>query len=109
MPRESLGEFEQLILLAILRLGQEAYGVPIIEEIENRTGRSVSQAAAYLTLRRLEQKGWIRSKMAMPTPERGGRAKRFFSLKPAGTRRLHAARAELLNMWEGYEPEMDTR
>ena len=107
MPRESLGEFEQLVLLAILRLGPEAYGVPIIEDIERRTGRSVSQAAAYLTLRRLEHKDWIRSKMAAPTPERGGRAKRFFVIRPAGIRRLRAARAELLNMWEGLEPKLD--
>lgn len=109
MPRESPGEFEQLILLAILRLGTDAYGVPIIEEIEQRTGRSVSQAAAYLTLKRLEQKGWIQSRMAAPTPERGGRAKRFFFVRPAGVRRLQAAREELLSMWEGLEPELDRR
>lgn len=107
MSRDSLGEFEQLILLAIVRLGEDAYGVPIIEEIERRTRRVVSQAAAYLTLKRLETKGWIKSRMAEPTPERGGRAKRFFVVKPAGTRRLQAAREELMSMWEGIEAKLD--
>jgi PadR family transcriptional regulator len=107
MTREAVGEFEQLILLAILRLGTDAYGVPIIEEIEARTGRTVSQAAAYLTLKRLEQKGWVNSRMADPTPERGGRAKRFFALRSDGLRRLRQTRADLLHMWEGLEPELD--
>ncbi len=73
MSRESLGEFEHLILLSILRQGPDIYGVPIIREIEDRTGRIVSQAAAYLTLRRLEEKGWITSHLGEPTPQRGGR------------------------------------
>lgn len=107
MPRDALGEFEQLILLAIMRLGADAYGVPIIEEIESRTGRNVSQAATYLTLKRLEQKGWITSRMSDPTPERGGRAKRFFSLRASGMHRLRQMRGELLNMWDGLEPELD--
>ena len=107
MPRDAVGEFEQLILLAILRLGAHAYGVPIIEEIESRTGRTVSQAAAYLTLKRLEQKGWISSRMADPTPERGGRAKRFFSLRSNGLARLQQTRSDLLSMWDGLEPKLD--
>ena len=107
MPRDSLGEFEHLILLAILRLGDEAYGVPIIEEVEARTGRDVSQAAAYLTLKRLEGKGWIRSRLSEPTPERGGRAKRYFALAPKGIERMRETRAALVSMWEGVEPELD--
>ena len=107
MPRDSLGEFEHLILLAVLRLGNEAYGVPVIEEVESRTGRDVSQAAAYLTLKRLEQKGWIRSRLSEPTPERGGRAKRYFSLAPKGIERMRDTRAALVSMWEGVEPELD--
>ena len=107
MPRDSLGEFEHLILLAILRLGEEAYGVPIIEEVEARTGRDVSQAAAYLTLKRLEGKGWIRSRLSEPTPERGGRAKRYFALAPKGIERMRETRAALVSMWEGVEPELD--
>ncbi len=107
MPRDSIGEFEHLILLAVLRLGDEAYGVPVIEEVELRTGRDVSQAAAYLTLKRLEQKGWIRSRLSEPTPERGGRAKRYFSLAPKGIERMRDTRAALVSMWEGVEPELD--
>lgn len=107
MPRDSIGEFEHLILLAVLRLGDEAYGVPVIEEVESRTGRDVSQAAAYLTLKRLEQKGWIRSRLSEPTPERGGRAKRYFSLAPKGIERMRDTRAALVSMWEGVEPELD--
>ena len=107
MPRDSIGEFEHLILLAVLRLGDEAYGVPVIEEVESRTGRDVSQAAAYLTLKRLEQKGWIRSRLSEPTPERGGRAKRYVSLAPKGIERMRDTRAALVSMWEGVEPELD--
>ena len=107
MSRESLGEFEHLVLLSILRLGPDIYGVPIIREIEDRTGRTVSQAAAYLTLRRLEEKGWITSRLGDPTPQRGGRAKRYFSLEPAGVRRLHDARNVLLGMWDGVTPRID--
>jgi DNA-binding PadR family transcriptional regulator len=107
MARQSLGEFEHLIMLGIVRAGPEAYGVSIIEELEAHTGRSVSQAAAYLTLRRLEEKGWIKSRLADPTPERGGRAKRYFAMKPAGIKRLRESRATLLTMWDGVATEID--
>ena len=107
MTRRSLGEFEHLMMLAIFRLGPDAYGVPIIGEVERHTGRSVSQSAAYLTLRRLEEKGWIRSRMADPTQERGGRAKRYFELQPAGLERLRESRAALQQMWDGIAAELD--
>ena len=107
MARQSLGEFEHLIMLAIVRAGPDAYGVSIIEEVEANTGRSVSQAAAYLTLRRLDEKGWVKSKLADPTPERGGRAKRYYALKPAGIERLKESRATLLTMWDGIATEID--
>ena len=74
--RETLGEFEQLVLLAIMQLDGEVYGVPIVDEIERRTGRSVAPAAVYVTLRRLEEKGLLSSKMSAPTAERGGKARR---------------------------------
>ena len=92
MSRESLGEFEHLVLLSILRLGPGVYGVPIIREIEHRAGRTVSHAAAYLTLRRLEDKGWITSRLGDPTPQRGGRAKRFSASKApvSGASTIHA-------------------
>jgi DNA-binding PadR family transcriptional regulator len=107
MGRDALGEFEHLIMLAILRLGPEAYGVPIIGEVEARTGRTVSEAAAYLTLRRLEEKGWIKSRVGEPTPERGGRAKRYFKLLPAGVKRLRESRTALVHMWDGVAAELD--
>ncbi|MFC1639546.1 PadR family transcriptional regulator [Gemmatimonadota bacterium] len=107
MARGSLGEFEHLILLAVYRLGPSTYGVPIIQEVEVRTGRSVTQAAAYLTLRRLEEKGFIKSKLGKPTAERGGRAKRFFEITRAGTAQLRESRTALAKMWDGVSPELD--
>ena len=99
MPRESLGDIEHLVLLALLRLGEKSYGVPILEEIAERTGREVSRPAVYIALRRLEAKGLVKSRLGDPTPERGGRAKRYFTLTAAGHRQLHASREALLSMW----------
>lgn len=104
MGRPSLGEFEHLILLAVLHLGEDAYGVPIAEVVEERTGRDVNQSAVYLTLRRLEEKGWLESSVGEPTPTRGGRAKRFFTVTAAGAERLRQARGELVAMWKGLGP-----
>ena len=101
--REHLGEFEQIVLLAILRLGQEAYGVPIRLDIEQRTGRAVTVGALYRTLDRLEDKGYISSVFSDPIPERGGRSKRYFSVRPRGLRTLRASRQALSAMWEGLE------
>src|ERR1700693_4179792 len=86
--RDYLGEFEQLVLLAILRLRSNAYGMTIRREIEARTGRKTSIGALYLTLDRMEQKGFIRSDLGEATPERGGRAKRFFEVNPSGRQAL---------------------
>ena len=99
MSRESLGDVEHLVLLALLRLGEHAYGVPILEEIAARTGRRVSRPAVYIALRRLEAKGLVRSRMGEATPERGGRAKRYFTLTAAGHRQLDVSRTALLSMW----------
>ena len=107
MARESLGEFEQLVLLAILRLDGEAYGVPIMEEIELRTGRSVSRPAVYIALRRLGNKGLVNSTLAAPTPEQGGRAKRYYRVQKAGLDLLADSRRDLLNMWDGLSPALD--
>jgi len=107
VTRESLGEFEQLVLLAILRLGRSAYGVPIREEIESRTGRQASRAAIYITLRRLEKRGLVESTLADPTPERGGRAKRYFRVQASAIRELRSYRGAMLSMWEGLEPELE--
>jgi PadR family transcriptional regulator, regulatory protein PadR len=104
--REHLGEFEQIVLLAILRLGDEAYGVPIRQDIEQRTGRSLTVGALYRTLDRLEEKGYVSSAFSDPTPERGGRSKRYFKIKPLGLRTLRASRDALMAMWEGLEPKV---
>jgi DNA-binding PadR family transcriptional regulator len=108
MTRESLGEFEQLVLLAILHLGDGAYGVPIAAEIERRTQRAVSPAAVYVTLRRLEQKGLLSSTMSAPTPERGGKARRCVQITGAGRESLNAARQLLDSMWKGLDPGLRT-
>lgn len=103
MTDEILGEFEQLVLLAALRLGSEAYTVAVLDEIRDRTGRDTSHAAVYKVLRRLEDKGLVRSRLGDPTPERGGRAKRFFEVLPVALPPLREARDRLMTMWEGVE------
>src|SRR5215208_6030542 len=104
MPHQSLGEFEQLVLLAIAHLRGEAYGVPIAEEIERRTARSVARAAVYITLRRLEEKGFVSSWMSDPTPERGGKGRRYVKLEADGARALRDARHATEQMWQGLDP-----
>ena len=106
MGRHSMGEFEHLVMLAALRLGPDAYGVSIIAEIEERTGRDVSQAAAYLTLKRLEGKGWLAGRQEPGDEERGHRERRCFELTAEGRRRLERSRAELASMWDGFAPEL---
>jgi DNA-binding PadR family transcriptional regulator len=109
MGRDTLGEVEQLVLLAILRLGDQAYGVPIVEEILERTGRDVSRAAVYIALRRLRQKGLVSSWLADPEPVPGGKAKRYFSVEAEGIDRLAEARSTLMSMWDGLQPILDKR
>ena len=101
MSHHGLGEFEQFVLLAILHLGDDSYAVPIADEIERRTGRSVSRPAVYVTLRRLEKKGYVSSWMGAPTPERGGKPRRHVKLEAAGTRALREARRAAEQMWQG--------
>lgn len=101
--RDHLGEFEQLVLLAVLRLQDDAYGVPIRREIEHRTGRSLTVGALYRTLDRLEDKGYVSSRFGDPTPERGGRSRRYFTVRPLGVRTLRASRDALAAMWDGLE------
>jgi DNA-binding PadR family transcriptional regulator len=105
----ALGEVEHLVLLALLRLDRDAYGVAIMDEIAERTGRDVSRPAVYIALRRLEAKGLVSSRLGEPTPERGGRAKRYFILERAGLRALQDSRAALLRMWKRHEPLLDKR
>jgi PadR family transcriptional regulator, regulatory protein PadR len=105
MGQTTLGEFEQMVLLAILQLGEGVYGVPIVEEIERRTGRSVARAAVYVTLRRLERKGLLESWMGDPTEERGGKARRMVRVRPEGLRLLQASREAMDAMWDGLEAQ----
>jgi DNA-binding PadR family transcriptional regulator len=109
MAREALGEFEQMILLAVLHLGDEVYGVPIVDEIERRTGRAVAPAAVYITLRRLEQKGLLSSWMSDPTPERGGKARRCVKVTRAGLAMLRESRQVIDQMWKGLDPGLGRR
>ena len=105
--REYLGEFEHIVLLAVLRLGDEAYGASVRREIETRTGRALTVGALYRTLDRLELKGYVASHVGDPTPERGGRAKRHFQLRPLGMRSLRASRQALAARWDGREPQVN--
>ena len=104
-----LGEFEQIVLLAILRLGDDAYAIPVREEIEDRTGRSVARGALYTALDRLEVKGCLRSRMSDPLPERGGRSRRYYAVTPSGLSALRASRAALLALWKGVESRIEGR
>jgi len=103
MSDRALGELEQLVLLAILRLGEEAYGVPVVEEIEQRTGKRVKRSAVYVALTRMEKRGLVSSRMGEPTPERGGKAKRYFSVEPEAIERLKASKEAMVSMWQDVE------
>ena len=98
-----LGEFEQVVLLAILRLGDGAYGVTIRSEIETRTCRTPSPGALYVTLDRLEEKGFVVSRLGDPTPQRGGRAKRYFRVTKAGIAAVNRAQQAYRRLLEGLE------
>lgn len=104
---DHIGEFEALALLAVMRLGDSAYGARIQRELESTAGRSASISAIYITLTRLEEKGLVSSSMGAPTDERGGKARRFFSVGPAGVTALARARSRLLAMWNGLEADLD--
>jgi DNA-binding PadR family transcriptional regulator len=100
-PRLSLGEFEQIVLLAILRLDDSAYGVTILTEIAARTGRNPSPGALYTTLHRMEDKGLVTSRDGSSTPERGGRAKRFVSVTREGLTALANAQTAYRSLLDG--------
>src|SRR3954470_4592954 len=104
MTHHALGEFEQMVLLAIVHLQDEAYAIPIVDEIERRTGRSVARAAVYITLRRLEEKGFVSSWMGAPVAERGGKSRRYVKIEAAGAKALREARNAADEMWRGLDP-----
>lgn len=101
--RSALGEVEHLILLAIIRLGSDAYGAAIIDELETRTGREVSQAATYVALRRLREKGLVSSRTGEANTRRGGRPKRYFVVTREGIARLRDSGSALFRMWQGLD------
>jgi len=103
MPVTSLGEFEQVVLLAVLRLADEAYAIPIREEIRARARRRVARGALYTALERLEEKGLLSSRMGEPRPERGGRARRYFTVTARGLSALRGSRRAMLELWRGLE------
>jgi PadR family transcriptional regulator PadR len=107
MARENLGDFEHQILLTVLRLGGEAYSVPIVEELEERTGREVAQAAVFIVLRRLEGKGLLRSRFVDHAANDTGRVRRYFKLTPEAKRKLKESRRQLARLWEGMETLLD--
>ena len=106
MTKDYLGEFEQLILLAVLGLKDNAYGMTVRREIHERTGRDVAIGAVYTTLDRLEAKGLVTSWVADATQERGGRAKRFFKLEAAGQRALKDTLTATTRMVKGLESKL---
>ena len=101
MSRESLGHFELLVLLALMREGDDAYGVPIARAIEASTGKPVILASVYNTLERLEEKWLVRSEFGEPTSQRGDRAKRYFAITSAGLKEVKAAKRALTALWRG--------
>jgi PadR family transcriptional regulator, regulatory protein PadR len=101
MPKGSyLGNFELIVMLVLIRLGENAYGVPIAHEIESKTGREVSLGGIYATLERLETKGLVSSELGEPTPERGGRAKRYFHVTSKGLREVRQTQRALKRLWQ---------
>jgi PadR family transcriptional regulator PadR len=107
MPAMILGDFEQLVLLALLRLGPDAYGATVRREIEMHARRELSISAVYTTLQRLEDKGLVRSRIGEPTAERGGRRRRHFELLPAGSRAVKAAHDAIRGMTAGIERRLE--
>lgn len=107
MPHR-LGDFELRILFALVRLGTDAYGVTIREEIDARTGRAVSAGALYTALNRLETRGFVSSRLGEPTPERGGKRKRLYTVRPAGERALSEAYESLRLMASGLATRLRT-
>src|SRR6478736_1640499 len=104
-----LGDFEQLVLLAVLRLSDDAYGAALRQEIHARSGRDVSINAVYTTLDRLERKGFLKSWVGDPTPQRGGRRRKFYALRPTGVAALRQAYRAFTAMADGFESRLELK
>ncbi len=108
MPRgDFLGEFEQVLLLAVVRLGDNAYGMTIRDEIERHTRQDVSIGSVYSALDRMKRAGYVTAEVGTPTRERGGRAKRYFRLEDVGAEALTRSRSTLDSLWDGLELEAE--
>ena len=108
MARSRLGELEEQVLLALLRLEGESYAVPVAMELERVTGRDVSPATAYMVRRRLEEQGFLTSRVGTPDPERGGRPRRFYRVvRDAVLPELSESRRAMLALWDGLEPMLE--
>ena len=107
MGRERLGEFEHQVLLAILRLGGESYSVPLVLELEERTGREVSQSSVFIVLQRLEKKGLLSSRLDDSTKPETGRVRRYFELTPEAMKRLRDSRRDFVALWDGIATVLD--
>jgi PadR family transcriptional regulator len=106
MAPEVLGGFEHQVLLAVLRLRSEAYTVPIVLELEARTGRSVSPSKVYVSLRRLEDRGLVTSRFVPPPPDEGGRDRRVFTIEGPGLSLLRESKRVFVELWDGL-PTLD--
>ena len=107
MPKHTFGEFEHQVMLAILQLGGEAYSVPIVLELEERTGREVAQAAVFIVLQRLEKKGLLTSRMDDHATGAAGRVRRYFKPTAAAMERLKKSRRAYDRLWEGLDTLLD--
>lgn len=103
-----LGEFELMVMLAVLHRRGDAYGVTIAAELEERSGRATSRGALYVTLKRLEEKGYLTSTLARRDADRGGRRRRYYAPTPDGVRAVSEAREAMRRMWDGLERELGT-
>lgn len=104
MPKEVLGEFEHQVLLTVLRLGENTYSVPIVLELEERTGREVAPAAVYIALRRLEEHAFTTSELRNPPEDQVGRSRRYFTVTQKGIELLQESRRRFERLWDGLEP-----
>jgi PadR family transcriptional regulator PadR len=107
MGRKGLGELEQLVLLALVRLGGEAYSVPLVIEMEDKSGQEVAQSAVFIVLRRLEDKGLVSSRMEASGDNASGRERRYFKLEPEGRKRLEEARRLVERLWDGIDTVLE--
>lgn len=108
MGKQGLGEFELMVLLAAIRLGEEdAHAVSIVDEIRERAGRDVLRSAVYVTLQRLEKKGLVSTRMGDPLPERGGKGRRLVRVEAAGLEGVKETQDALRSMWGGLDPLLE--